>query len=69
MELIVNITFYPGGNGTVCVDITINEDQTVEGSERFFVILSGGINTRVTRQVLSRTAVVINDTNGKNVLG
>ncbi len=39
----INITFSPGSENRMCVNITVNEDQVIENPENFSVIIERNI--------------------------
>ncbi len=63
----VNITFSPGGENRMCVNITVNEDQVIENPENFTVILERNIPGGAL-QVLDQSEVRVLDSNGRFIV-
>lgn len=61
----MNITFFPGGDSITCVNITINEDQAIENTEGFTIVLERVLPGAITQEVDS-SVVRILDTTGKD---
>lgn len=58
----VNITFTPRGEDTICINITVNEDQVIENEESFTVNLESAMTGAM---LLDQSEVTILDSTGK----
>ncbi len=62
--LSANITFSPGGDSTICVNVTVFEDQTVEDQEFFFCVLSSS-DSAADLVPPTQITVILLDSSGK----
>lgn len=64
MTIDVDISFSPGGENRACVNVSVNEDQVIENTENFTLLVER-IGPGAMAQVLDQSEVFILDTSGK----
>lgn len=62
-HLAINITFYPGGEETYCTNITVLEDQRIEDTETFLLVLTSH-DSGARPQDPNTCVVLLVDSNG-----